>query len=391
VEAGAFVKEESMRILIVDGPVPDRESSAGERATVDQIDGLLALGHEVTVCALVDDDDGPRRAESIIRRGAHVAGGAEGGLEHLRAVAKSHQWDAIIAHRPGIALTTTAVLPLRPGAATIYWGHDIHTWRLGAQQAITQDVPRHQLRVNQVSEQHSWNSYDLTVYPTSREADFVSARPESPVRGVAMPYYRLTSDDLVEQVGGLGGRRGCLMVGTYAHPPNRDAVKYAVHEILPTLLERDRDATLTVVGDWPVSLRNQLQRPGVEFLGRVTDSELVALHASHVCLLAPLRFGAGTRRKLVAAMGLGLPVITTSEGARGLLVRDAVPEDGILICDEPKALSDAVIELSSAPALWHDTAATARGSVAEVYSAVEFDRALADVVERSVILHPREE
>jgi hypothetical protein len=386
--------QERLQVLVVDGAIPERDASAGERATFDQIEGLAELGHDVTFCALGDRGDrgdGHSHLDAISATGASVPVGSGGGLTHLRDVVTRHDWDVIIVHRPGPALAATAALPLRPNAATIYWGHDIHIWRLRAQQLVTHDVPRHQYRVTEVSEQRCWNSYDVTAYPTSREAHAISARPDSLGRGAAAPYYRLVGDDLVSRVGRAGARHGCLMVGSSAHAPNRDAVIFAVREVLPMLRDSDPDAALTVVGDWPVELTNQLRRTGVTFVGRVSDSELKRLHATHLCLLAPLRFGAGARRKLVAAMGLGLPVITTSEGVRGLLVRDAVPGDGVLIADEPREIADAVIDLKSSPELWQDTAVAARGSVGVVYAAESFDRALTQVLERAVTLHTRQE
>lgn len=376
-----------MQILMVDGAVPDRDAAASDRAIIDQIDGLLELGHEVTFCALVSDAGSVERARSIASRGAVVADGLGGRLAHLREVAVSRHWDVVVAQRPATALTVTVVVDLCPSAATILWGHDISGWRLRDQQALLGDVDRHFMRILDVSESRSWDAYDLSVYPTTREAHAVSARPTSVGRGAAMPYYRLAADDLVDVVAPYGNRHGCLMVGTASHAPNRDAVNYAVHQVLPILQSRDPAATLTVVGDWPVSWQDQLARPGVTFLGRVSDAELRVLHRTHLCLLAPLRFGAGSRRKLVAAMGLGLPVVTTSEGIRGLLVRDAVAGDGVLLADQPEALAEAVVTLGSSPQLWHTTAMTARDSIAAVYAAEAYDRALAGVLDRAVAVH----
>lgn len=379
-----------LQILIIDGALPQRDASAGERATFDQVAGLTALGHDVMFMALGEAGDGHLRVAPITAAGAQVPSDFGGGLPQLRLLLESRPWDVVISHRPGPAMMAQAVLRRRPDTATVYWGHDIHTWRLQAQQSLRADVAARHMRVTEVLEPRCWDAYDLTVYPTTREAEFVSARQQSAGRGAAMPYYRLTSDDLVDEVGQLNGRSGCLLVGTAAHAPNRDAVSFAVHEILPELRKRDPDAHLTVVGDWPAPMVSQLTRPGVEFLGRVSDAELIRLHSSHSCLLAPLRFGAGARRKIVGAMGLGLPVVTTSEGLRGLLVRDGVPADGLIVAEQPAALAVAVAELNASPELWHRAAVTARESVAKVYAAAEFDRALAEVLQRAVTLHTSE-
>lgn len=164
------------------------------------------------------------------------------------------------------------------------------------------------------------------------------------------------------------------MVGAAFHAPNADAVAFAVREILPLL---DAEAFLTVVGEWPADQRASLQGPRVTFTGRVSEEELRRLHTEHLCLLAPLRFGAGARRKLVAAMGLGLPVLTTDEGLRGLLVRDAGPADGVLIAATAAQFARQIAALQADPGLHAAGAVAARAAVAEVYAQGRFDAAVA--------------
>jgi hypothetical protein len=58
--------------------------------------------------------------------------------------------------------------------------------------------------------------------------------------------------------------------------------------------------------------------PGAEGLGRLSDAELeLRYHETHV-VVAPLRYGAGLKGKVVQAMALGLPVVTTAIGIEGL-------------------------------------------------------------------------
>lgn len=358
-----------MRILMVDGALPCREASAGERATFDLLDGLFALGHEVDFTALGTVGDMPARRQAMTDRGIAVLPGAGGGLSHLAEVLDTG-YDLVIVHRPGPALAASGLLA-RTSAATVHFGHDIHQWRLAAQNELTHDVPTHTLLVTQVAERRCWAGYDLSVYPTQREADHINGLPDRQGAAVAFPYYRLPPEDLRRVWKGDG--TALLMVGGSMHAPNRDAVAFAAAEILPLI-----GRSLTVVGDWPAGERTGLP---VRFTGRVSEQRLRELHASHLALLAPLRFGAGSRRKLVAAMALGLPVITTPEGSRGLLVRDANATDGLAVAESPAQFAAAV---AATPDRGEDMAAAAFDRVSGTYSAAAYDRALADVISLAI-------
>jgi glycosyltransferase involved in cell wall biosynthesis len=357
-------------VLMVDGALPSREASAGERATFDLVDGLQALGHEVHFTALGFNAEDDLRAEAMRRAGIHLLAGHGQGLDHLRTVIGSRHYDVVIVHRPGPALAVHTALA-GTSAATIYVGHDIHQWRLEAQQRLQSDVAPHRLLAMQVAERRCWQGYGLSVYPTVREADFVR---DAGYPAFAMPYYRLTPQDL-PALAGHDRRSGLLMVGASFHAPNKDAVGVAVTEVLPLAREN-----LTVVGDWPLRDRAPLMSPGVTFTGRVDEQMLRELHQTHLALLAPLRFGAGTRRKLVAAMGLGLPVITTTEGLRGLLVRDATADDPVLVADTPAEMAAHIDRLRKDPDWGADVAGRAQACVASIYGQHNFDAGLQDAL-----------
>jgi len=367
-----------MKILMIDGALPARDCSAGERATFDLIDALKALGHSVVFTALGTNGRESQRLPGLEAAGVTILRGHGGGLKHLQD-ALSESWDMVIVHRPGPALLAAEALKAA-GVVSVHWGHDIHTWRLEAQRQRCDNVPRHQLLVTDVTERRCWQAYDLNVYPTGREADHVNSAGG---RAVALPYYRLTSDDLAPTLWSRA-RRGCLMVGAAFHEPNFDAVAFAVAEILPLL---GPDHGITVVGEWPAERRASFEENGVRFTGRINEQALRRLHADHLCLLAPLRFGAGARRKLVAAMGLGLPVVTSEEGLRGLLVRDGLPADGVRIAATAEQFADQVTELATAPALWNTCAADAQAAVSAVYSSSTFDAAVEQTLQRAEECH----
>lgn len=357
------------RVLVVDGAAFDPGTSAGARATYDLLVALLDLGQDVEFLPLgvkgpADDDE----LEALRRMGvrAHRAGTVA-----LPALLGSGDFSTVIAHRPGPGAITAAALEGAPDVVGIYWGHDIYARRLAAEARLGGRLSG-DARVATLAERRCWSAFDLTVYPTQHEATAVEEAVPG-ARAVAIPYYLLDGPELPDEVPPRNGRHGLLMVGGAAHAPNRDAVEWLAATILPELLRQDATLEVTVVGEWPAELVRTLERPGLRFAGRVSESELVALHHRSVALVAPLRFGSGARRKLVAAMALGLPVVTTHEGQEGVLVRDGRGwQDGLTIADDADVFAAEALRLMGDDARWGAASARVASAARGVYGRAEF-------------------
>jgi glycosyltransferase involved in cell wall biosynthesis len=100
----------------------------------------------------------------------------------------------------------------------------------------------------------------------------------------------------------------------------------------------------------------------VEVTGYVEDVQ--SLVASAWACVVPIREGGGTRLKILEAMALGIPVVSTSKGAEGL---DVTPEQDILIADEPPEFAAQVVRLLRKPGLRERLAGNARRLVEEHY------------------------
>jgi O-antigen biosynthesis protein len=113
-------------------------------------------------------------------------------------------------------------------------------------------------------------------------------------------------------------RSDFVSIGNFLHEPNWDAVKWLKDEIWPLIIRKMPEAKLHVYGAYPSDKVFRLHNPGDGFLvhGRADDAFEVISNAR--VLLAPLRFGAGLKGKLVEAMKYGTPSITTPIGAEGI-------------------------------------------------------------------------
>ena len=127
-------------------------------------------------------------------------------------------------------------------------------------------------------------------------------------------------EDEDEDEGGFDTRSGFMTIGTFHHPPNVDSVRWMAAEVWPLIrAELGPKAEMRVYGAYPTEAIRQLHRPDHGFLieGFAPTVE-GAMNGARV-LLAPLRFGAGIKGKIVDAWTNGLPVVTTPVGAEGMV------------------------------------------------------------------------
>jgi polysaccharide biosynthesis protein PslH len=230
-------------------------------------------------------------------------------------------------------------------------------------------------RVMAQEERRAWRRVHASLFVSEREAAIARARGAHHVHvvpnGVDLDWFR-PSD-------GPAGVDRLVFVGLLSYGPNRDAVEYFVDHVLPLLARRRPAVTLDVIGrDAPESL---LQRAGphVRFLGAVDD---IRPHlASAAAVVAPIRYGSGTRIKILEAMGAARPVIATTAAAEGLEVRDG---EHLLLADTPLAFAGAVAAVLEDHALAEQLAARARLLVERRYSWHAIGRSLVDRYEEWV-------
>lgn len=154
-----------------------------------------------------------------------------------------------------------------------------------------------------------------------------------------------------------------LFVGTLAYPPNADGILFFCDKILPIVRRKAPDARLVVVGrEPPRALKLVARRDGVTLVDNA-DSVVPYYERARLCVV-PLRAGSGTRLKILEAMALGRPVVTTSVGCEGLELHDG---SDVLIADHPHDFAEQVLKILREPALGRQLARQARAVVESRY------------------------
>lgn len=113
-------------------------------------------------------------------------------------------------------------------------------------------------------------------------------------------------------------RDGFMTIGNLLHAPNVDSVLFLKKEIWPKIKQQIPQTTLSIYGNYAPQQITQLHDEKEGFLIKGwAPSVAVAMQQAKICV-APLRFGAGLKGKLLDAMLYGTPAITTTIGAEGM-------------------------------------------------------------------------
>ena len=135
-------------------------------------------------------------------------------------------------------------------------------------------------------------------------------------------------------------RHGVAFIGNYRHLPNVDAVQWLCGQVWPLVTRRRPDITLLLVGaDMPDEFTDYAG-PSVSVLGHVPD--LDGLLDGVRLTVAPLRYGAGVKLKLVCSLAAGVPAVCTDIAAEGT---GLLPGEGMVLAHTAEAFADAVLAL----------------------------------------------
>jgi len=133
--------------------------------------------------------------------------------------------------------------------------------------------------------------------------------------------------------------------------------------VMPRLLRLKPSAKFVVVGQGAPDSLLRLADANVEFTGAVPDVRPYVARAAVV--IAPLRVGSGTRLKILEALAMGKPVVTTTIGCEGLSV---VNGEHLMVADDPQSFAETVARLMSDRKLATELGRSGRALIERDYS-----------------------
>ncbi|NEU14580.1 glycosyltransferase [Methylobacterium sp. BTF04] len=162
---------------------------------------------------------------------------------------------------------------------------------------------------------------------------------------------------------GWDGRRNLAFIGGFQHQPNIDAVNYFLDDIWPIVRAQRPDLKFYVIGSHLPETLSTRSDTHVEWIGYVPEIEpwLDQLRLT----VAPLRYGAGAKGKVVSSLLNGVPCVVTLVAAEGMGLR--IGED-IVACPTPQEFADAIIKIHDDAETWSRLSEQGFTTISKTYS-----------------------
>jgi glycosyltransferase involved in cell wall biosynthesis len=335
------------RVLVIDGfvPTPDKDSASNDVYWFMRI--MLDLGYEVTFVPAFATADAGRYTDDLRRLGIICPAAPELTSARDFVAQRGGAFALVALYRISVAKELfDAVRQFAPRAKVIFNTVDLHFLREqraaelnGSLREFVEAKRREKIELRVI------RAADAAILLSDFEYDLIG-RLVPDGRRFFLPIVRPVPGRLAP----YEGRSGALFVGGFSHAPNVDAVEFLCDAIWPLIRGLLPAAKLVIVGaDAPEGvMARHSPSDGVEVLGHVED--LTALYRSARVTVAPLRFGAGLKGKVIASLAVGIPCVVTSIAGEGM---PRGGSDAMLVADSPRDFAEAVARIYSDEALWY--------------------------------------
>jgi glycosyltransferase involved in cell wall biosynthesis len=307
------VQRPTQRVLVIDEGIPEPDRDAGAAAIVSHMRALQDLDYDVSFVAAHGFETPSEAGRPLQALGISCCLAPT--YSSVEEVLRRHRdaFDLIYLHRIS---TASKYLPMAreyaPRARIVYSVADLHHLRLARQAHIEgrPELLRHSRRL-QLAECLAAGSSDAVITHSSAEAIWLTKAVKGvnvqvvpwavPLRPASRPW---------------ADRSGVAFIGNFAFDPNLDAARILVEDIMPRVWRQEPSIHCRLVGSRMPPQILRLTDARVQIMGHVANLDEV-FNAVRLTV-APLRYGAGIKGKVLESFAAGLPCVLTPIAAEGM-------------------------------------------------------------------------
>ena len=326
------------RILVIDRFVPNFDKDAGSRCSYMYLKIFQKIGLLVTFIG--DDFKKIEPYTSFLQQSGIEVLYGDIYLSNINKwlIENLKNFDFVFLQRPNIAVKYIDLIKKNFTGKIFYFAHELHYIRMYREYKITQ---------NNITliESEFWKNIETDIFSKSDVGYVVGSYEQKilqdkfkdkPIRNIPIYIYEKLFTNIYKD---FSKRKDLIFVGSFSHSPNKDGILWFTKEIYPYVLTKYSKMILHIIGsNMPIEIKN-LVSENIKVYDSLSDEDLKSLYQKCRIAIAPLRFGAGVKGKIIEAAYYQIPIITTSIGIEGLdkslgeiLVEDSPLKMEQLIC-----------------------------------------------------------
>ncbi|MDZ7659278.1 glycosyltransferase [Fodinibius sp.] len=377
------MKDDQQHVLIIGFVWPEPNSSAAGKRMLELIHLFKDQGWNVTFASSAAETDHMSNLKAI-------------GVDQVSIQMNSSTFDEFVRElNPSVVLFDRFVVEEQfgwrvaeqcPNALRILDTEDLHFLRRARKKAHNENraCTKEDLLSSKDAKREIASIFrsDLSLIISEAEMDLL--REVFDVDPCLLQYLPFLLDPITEDAKNalpdFSERSDFVTIGNFRHSPNMDAVRYLKKKVWPLIRKQLPDVQLHIYGAYVTQEAEQMHNPeeGFYVKGRVKDAKQVVANAK--VLLAPLRFGAGLKGKLIEAMQCGTPSVTTSIGAEGIVSSDE--NWGGIIAENSEDIASAAQHLYSDKKAWTEAQQKGFSILNKKFIEPDFDNQLIENIKR---------
>lgn len=380
-EVDLYVRNQAPKgqILWIDSNTPTPDKDAGSIETVHFFEQALKDGWGITFFAWDAFRDEGRYTDDLRYMGVecvHVTAHKwNTPLEYLHATCD--KFDVIVLSRATVAKQCYPLVKTNfPEAKTIFNTVDLHFLRYERELELLKKFPKYRMstrsqKVEKEDEIFLVKECDATIVVSDVEAQILrESAPHAKIK--AIPLF----GEVLGRTKQYNQRVNIGFIGGYQHPPNVDAVKFFVADVWPIVSKHLGNCKFIIAGSNVSDEIKSLESKNIEVRGFIPDLDNF-LEEVRV-MVAPLRYGAGIKGKIVSSLCRGVPQVVSTEAAEGMRLEH---KTDVMIANSAEQFAKHLIDLYTNKELWETISDGAREKADKYYSKRAQSRKISELLD----------